>query len=40
MDTTKALPLATTAKFVVDVLGAVVIVDPSLAKVSDGAVWE
>ena len=40
MDAAKALPLATTAKFVLEMVGtAVVIVNPSLGKVSEGGVW-
>ena len=35
----KALPLATTTKFVLEMVGVIVIVNPSLAKMSEGAVW-
>ena len=39
MDAAKAFLLATTAKLVLETLGVLVIVDPSLAKTFAGAEW-
>jgi hypothetical protein len=40
MEAAKVLPLATSAKLLAEVCAAVVIVEPSLAKVWEGALWE